>query len=191
MEKKTIAVNLPLTEEAAESLHMGDRVSLSGVIYAARDEAHENMIHLLEKGEELPIDIRDAVVYYVGPAPAKPGEVIGSAGPTTSGRMDAYTPRLLDLGLRGMIGKGKRSAEVIEAMKRNKCVYFGAVGGAGALLANCIKEQEIIAWPELGPEALRRFRVENMPLTVVIDARGHDLYLEHSLLSGLDKQNEK
>lgn len=191
MEKKTIAINLPLTEEAAESLHMGDRVSLSGVIYAARDEAHENMIHLLEKGEELPIDIRDAVVYYVGPAPAKPGEVIGSAGPTTSGRMDAYTPRLLDLGLRGMIGKGKRSAEVIEAMKRNKCVYFGAVGGAGALLANCIKEQEIIAWPELGPEALRRFRVENMPLTVVIDARGHDLYSEHSLLSGLDKQNEK
>lgn len=191
MEKKTIALNLPLTEEAAESLHMGDRVSLSGVIYAARDEAHENMIHLLEKGDDLPIDIRDAVVYYVGPAPAKPGEVIGSAGPTTSGRMDAYTPRLLDLGLRGMIGKGKRSAEVIEAMKRNKCVYFGAVGGAGALLANCIKEQEIIAWPELGPEALRRFRVENMPLTVVIDARGHDLYSEHSLLSGSDRQNEK
>lgn len=179
MEKAARHINLPLTKEIAESLHIGDSVTLSGVIYAARDEAHENMIKLLEEGKELPIDIKDATVYYVGPAPAKPGAVIGSAGPTTSGRMDAYTPALLDLGLRGMIGKGERTDEVIEAMKRNTCVYFGAVGGAGALLAGCIKSQEIIAWPELGPEALRKFTVENMPLTVVIDAEGHDLYREH------------
>ncbi|MDO4479108.1 MAG: Fe-S-containing hydro-lyase [Lachnospiraceae bacterium] len=172
-------ITLPLTKEMAESLKMGDRVSLTGTIYAARDEAHENMIALLEEGKPLPIDIKDATIYYVGPAPAKPGDVIGSAGPTTSGRMDAFAPTLLDLGLRGMIGKGARSKDVVDAMVRNKCIYFGAVGGAGALLAGCIKEQEIIAWPELGPEALRRFEVVDMPLIVIIDAEGHDLYVEH------------
>ena len=179
MQKTSRKISLPLTNETAKSLKMGESVLLSGIIYAARDEAHENLIHLIEEGKELPIDLQDATVYYVGPAPARPGAVIGSAGPTTAGRMDAFTPALLDLGLRGMIGKGERSDEVIEAMKRNKCVYFGAVGGAGALLASCIKEQEIVAWPELGPEALRRFRVEDMPLTVVIDTEGHDLYREH------------
>ena len=179
MQKTSRKISLPLTKETAKSLKMGESVLLSGIIYAARDEAHENLIHLIEEGKELPIDLQDATVYYVGPAPARPGAVIGSAGPTTAGRMDAFTPALLDLGLRGMIGKGERSDEVIEAMKRNKCVYFGAVGGAGALLASCIKEQEIVAWPELGPEALRRFRVEDMPLTVVIDTEGHDLYREH------------
>ncbi|MBQ0059214.1 MAG: Fe-S-containing hydro-lyase [Lachnospiraceae bacterium] len=179
MENDKIVINLPLTEEVAVSLKAGDRVLLNGIIYAARDEAHENMVELLKHGEDLPIDIKDATVYYVGPAPAKPGAVIGSAGPTTSGRMDAYTPTLLDIGLRGMIGKGERTDDVIESMKRNKAVYFGATGGAGALLAKCIKAQRTIAWPELGPEALREFVVENMPLTVVIDSQGHDLYREH------------
>lgn len=172
-------ITLPLTEEVACSLKAGDSVLLSGTIYAARDEAHENMVALLEDGKELPIDLTDACVYYVGPAPAKPGQVIGSAGPTTSGRMDAYAPTLLDKGLRGMIGKGQRNQAVIDAMKKNKAVYFGAIGGAGALLAHCIKAQKIIAWPELGPEALREMTVEDMPLIVVIDTEGHNLYLEH------------
>ena len=169
-------ITLPLTREKASALRAGDTVYLSGTVYAARDEAHENLIALLEKGEELPIPIEDATIYYVGPAPAKPGAVIGSAGPTTSGRMDAYTPALLDKGLRGMIGKGERSDEVIEAMVRNGAVYFGAVGGAGALIAKCIRSQKVIAWEELGPEALREFCVEEMPLTVVIDSTGDDLY---------------
>ena len=169
-------IELPLTKEKAAPLRAGDTVYLTGTVYAARDEAHENMIELLKKGEELPFPVVDATVYYVGPAPAKPGAVIGSAGPTTSGRMDAYTPALLDLGLRGMIGKGERSDEVIEAMVRNGCVYFGAVGGAGALIAKCIRKQRVIAWEELGPEALRELRVEEMPLTVVIDSTGDDLY---------------
>ena len=177
--EKVIRLTTPLTREMAESLHMGDTVSLSGVIYAARDEAHENMVRLLEEGKDLPFDIKDAVVYYVGPAPAAPGQVIGSAGPTTSGRMDAYTPVLLHKGLRGMIGKGKRSDAVVEAMTEEKAVYFGAVGGAGALISKCIRSQEILAWPELGPEALRRFEVVDMPLIVVIDSEGHDLYKEH------------
>jgi fumarate hydratase subunit beta len=175
MEKK-IRIRLPLDEKTAVSLKAGDSVLLSGTVYAARDEAHENMVKLLDEGKELPFDIRDASVYYVGPAPAAPGQVIGPAGPTTSGRMDAYTPRLLDQGLRGMIGKGERSDEVIEAMKRNKAVYFAAVGGAGALLSKRIISQEVIAWEELGPEALRKMQVEDFPAIVVIDAEGNDLY---------------
>lgn len=173
---KKIRIRLPLDEKTAVSLKAGDSVLLSGTVYAARDEAHENMVKLLDEGKELPFDIRDASVYYVGPAPAAPGQVIGPAGPTTSGRMDAYTPRLLDQGLRGMIGKGERSDEVIEAMKRNKAVYFAAVGGAGALLSKRIISQEVIAWEELGPEALRKMQVEDFPAIVVIDAEGNDLY---------------
>ena len=174
-----ITITLPLTEETAVRLKAGDSVRLSGTIYAARDEAHEKMIELLEKGEDLPFPIEDATIYYVGPAPAKPGQSIGSAGPTTSGRMDVYTPPLLEKGLRGMIGKGERDNAVIEAMKRRRAVYFGAIGGAGALLAKCITSQEIIAWPELGPEALRKLTVKDLPLIVVIDTEGRDLYKRH------------
>ena len=171
-----IRIQLPLTKQKAAELHAGDPVLLSGTVYAARDEAHEKMIGLLEAGEPLPFDIRDATVYYVGPAPAAPGKVIGPAGPTTSGRMDAYTPALLERGLTGMIGKGERSDEVIASMKKNRAVYFGAVGGAGALLAECIISQEIVAWEELGPEALRKLEIKDFPVTVVIDCEGNDLY---------------
>jgi fumarate hydratase subunit beta len=171
-----IRIQLPLDEKTAGSLHAGDSVLLSGTVYAARDEAHENMVRLLEEGKDLPFDIRNATVYYVGPAPAPPGRVIGPAGPTTSGRMDAYTPVLLRKGLRGMIGKGERSEEVIEAMKETGAVYFGAVGGAGALLSKCIISQKVIAWEELGPEALREMQVRDFPAAVVIDTRGNDLY---------------
>ena len=169
-------LDLPLDLETALSLKAGDSVTISGTIFAARDEAHEKLVELLEAGKDLPFPVKDSVIYYVGPAPAAPGQVIGSAGPTTSGRMDVYTPPLLKAGLRGMIGKGERDDSVIETMKETKAVYFGAVGGAGALLAKCIRSQEIVAWPELGPEALRKLTVENMPLVVVIDTEGHDLY---------------
>ena len=180
MGEKVRHLTLPLTEAEAVSLRAGESVLLSGTLYAARDEAHEKMIALLEGGRDLPFTIKDACIYYVGPAPAAPGRVIGSAGPTTSGRMDAFTPALIRCGLRGMIGKGERSPEVIEAMKAGKAVYFGAVGGAGALLAKCITSQQVIAWPELGPEALRRMTVENMPVIVVIDTEGRDLYQDHT-----------
>jgi len=168
----------PLNSEIIDSLQAGDCISLTGNIYAARDAAHKKMYEMILKGQELPFDIINQVIYYVGPCPAKPGEVIGSAGPTTSGRMDYYTPKLLEAGLRGMIGKGQRSREVIESMIINRAVYFGAVGGAGALIAKCIKQQEIIAFPELGPEALRRMYVEDFPLTVIIDSRGKNIYEE-------------
>jgi len=168
----------PLNSEIIDSLQAGDCISLTGTIYAARDAAHKKMYEMILKGQELPFDIINQVIYYVGPCPAKPGEVIGSAGPTTSGRMDYYTPKLLEAGLRGMIGKGQRSREVIESMIINRAVYFGAVGGAGALIAKCIKQQEIIAFPELGPEALRRMYVEDFPLTVIIDSRGKNIYEE-------------
>lgn len=169
-------VNLPLTEETAKQLRCGDTVYLTGEIYTSRDAGHKRMVELLDRGEELPFDPRNATIYYVGPSPARPGRVIGSAGPTTSGRMDAYAPRLLAVGARGMIGKGARSAEVVEAMKKHCGVYFGAIGGAGALLAKCIKESELIAWEDLQSEALRRLWVEKMPLVVVIDCLGNDLY---------------
>lgn len=166
----------PLTREAADSLSAGDSVLLSGVIYTARDAAHKRLIELVRAGKELPIDLRNAVVYYVGPAPAKPGQAAGSAGPTTSYRMDAYTPELLELGLRGMIGKGLRSKEVAGSMIKNHAVYFAAIGGAGALLAARIKRSEVVAYPDLGAEAIHRFEVEDLPLTVVIDTKGNNLY---------------
>jgi fumarate hydratase subunit beta len=169
-------VNLPLTEEKARQLRRGDTVYLTGEVYTSRDAGHKRMVELLSRGEDLPFDPRNAIIYYVGPSPARPGQVIGSAGPTTSGRMDAYAPRLLSVGARGMIGKGARSPEVVEAMKRYSGVYFGAIGGAGALLAKCIKKAELIAWEDLQSEALRKLWVENMPLVVVIDCEGNDLY---------------
>ena len=169
-------VNLPLTEEKARQLRCGDTVYLTGEVYTSRDAGHKRMVELLNRGEDLPFDPSNATIYYVGPSPARPGQVIGSAGPTTSGRMDAYAPRLLSVGARGMIGKGARSAEVVEAMKRYSGVYFGAIGGAGALLAKCIKKAELIAWEDLQSEALRKLWVENMPLVVVIDCEGNDLY---------------
>ncbi|MBR3786152.1 MAG: Fe-S-containing hydro-lyase [Firmicutes bacterium] len=175
MEKK---LQMPLTEEMTRDLHAGDNVLISGVIYTGRDAAHKRLCELLDQGKELPVDLKDAVIYYVGPAPAKPGQVIGSAGPTTSYRMDAYAPALLDLGLKGMIGKGKRSAEVVEAMKRNGAVYFGAIGGCGALLAKCIKKAEVVAYEDLGAEAIRRLEVEDLPVVVIIDRWGNNLYEE-------------
>ena len=169
-------IQLPLTKEKAAGLQSGDAVYLSGTIYTGRDAAHKRMVELLEAGKPLAFAPRDAVIYYVGPTPAAPGQVIGSAGPTTSYRMDAYAPALLQLGLRGMIGKGKRSPAVIEAMKAAGAVYFGAIGGAGALLAKCVKSAEIIAFADLGPEAVRRLEVESFPVVVVIDSRGNSLY---------------
>ena len=169
-------VNLPLTAEKAKQLRAGDTVYLTGEVYTSRDAGHKRMVELLNRGEKLPFDPENATIYYVGPSPARPGQVIGSAGPTTTGRMDAYAPRLLSVGARGMIGKGARSAEVVEAMKKHTGVYFGAIGGAGALLAKCIKKSELIAWEDLQSEALRRLWVENMPLVVVIDCEGNDLY---------------
>ena len=169
-------VNLPLTEEKARQLRAGDTVYLTGEVFTSRDAGHKRMVELLSRGEDLPFDPQNATIYYVGPSPARPGQVIGSAGPTTSGRMDAYAPTLLSVGARGMIGKGARSPEVIEAMKRYSGVYFDAIGGAGALLAKCIKKSELIAWEDLQSEALRRLWVENMPLVVVIDCEGNDLY---------------
>ena len=169
-------IKLPLTKELAQTLKAGDRVYLTGEIYTSRDAGHKRMCEALTKGEKLPFDPENATIYYVGPTPAKPGEVIGSAGPTTSGRMDAYAPTMMSVGARGMIGKGARLPEVIEAMKEYSGVYFGAIGGAGALLAKCIKSAELIAYEDLGAEALRRLYVEEMPLIVIIDSQGNNLY---------------
>ena len=170
-------ITLPLTEELAKTLHAGDSVLVTGTIYTSRDAGHKRMCEALARGEELPFDPTDATIYYVGPTPAKPGKVIGSAGPTTSGRMDAYAPTMMSVGARGMIGKGARLPEVVEAMKKYSGVYFGAIGGAGALLAKCIKKAELIAYEDLGAEALRKLEVENMPLIVVIDSYGENLYI--------------
>lgn len=169
-------ITLPLTKELAKTLRAGDRVLLTGTIYTSRDAGHKRMCEALARGEKLPFDPMDATIYYVGPTPAKPGQVIGSAGPTTSGRMDAYAPTLMKVGARGMIGKGARLKEVIDAMKENCGVYFGAVGGAGALLAKCIKSSELIAYEDLQSEALRKLYVEDMPLVVIIDCYGNNLY---------------
>ncbi|MDO5564717.1 MAG: Fe-S-containing hydro-lyase [Eubacteriales bacterium] len=170
-------INLPLTNEIIKELHSGDRVILNGTIYTGRDEAHEKLCDMLKNKEKLPVDLNGQVIYYVGPCPAKPGEVIGSCGPTTSGRMDKYAPTIMEqMGLKGMIGKGKRNEEVKEAMKKNICVYFAAIGGAGAMISNCIKEAEVIAFPELGPEAIYKLKVEDLPLTVINDCYGNDLY---------------
>lgn len=163
-------VSLPLNEENISELKSGDYVYLNGVIYSARDAAHKRM------QEGIPFDIENQTIYYLGPSPAREGNVIGSAGPTTSSRMDKYTPRLLDLGLKGMIGKGKRSKEVIDSIVKNKAVYFAAVGGAGALLSKCIKSSEIIAYDDLGTEAIRKMTVENFPVIVVVDSYGNNLY---------------
>ncbi|MDR1898944.1 MAG: Fe-S-containing hydro-lyase [Treponema sp.] len=168
---------LPLRAETAAALAAGDRALLTGVLYTARDAAHKALAALLAAGRPLPFPIKDAVIYYTGPCPAAPGQIIGAAGPTTGGRMDPYTPALLALGLRGMIGKGRRSPEVVDAMRRAGAVYFGALGGAGALLAARIKTSRIVAFPELGAEAIRELYVEEFPVTVIIDSKGNDLYV--------------
>ncbi len=169
-------ITLPLTEELARSLHAGDTVYLTGTIYTSRDAGHKRMCEALARGEKLPFDPMNATIYYVGPTPAKPGQIIGSAGPTTSGRMDAYAPTMMSVGARGMIGKGARLPEVVEAMKQYGGVYFGAIGGAGALLAKCVKKCELIAYEDLGAEALRKLYVEDMPLVVIVDSQGNNLY---------------
>lgn len=175
-------ITAPLTREEARKLKAGDSCLISGVIYTARDAAHKRLVELIDKAKEegrepeLPIQMENAVIYYVGPTPSKPGEVIGSAGPTTSYRMDAYSPKLIALGETGMIGKGKRGPEVVEAMKEHGAVYFGAIGGCGALLSKCIKKAEVVAYDDLGAEAIRRLEVEDLPVTVIIDSEGNDLY---------------
>jgi len=174
----TKRITLPLTEESLKDLKAGDEVLLTGVIYAARDAAHKRMIEALDQGKPLPFDIRGQTIYFMGPTPARPGHPIGSAGPTSSGRMDSYSPRLIAEGLKGMIGKGMRSQAVKEAMKQYKAVYFGAIGGAGALASKNIKKAEVIAYEELGAEAVRRLEVEDFPVTVVNDIYGGDLYHE-------------
>ena len=172
-----IYLKTPLTVEKIKTLHAGDEVMLSGVIYTGRDAAHKRLMTLIEEGKELPFPLKDQVIFYVGPTPSKPGEVFGSGGPTTSGRMDAFAPTLIKMGLRSMIGKGYRQPNVKEAIIENNGVYFGAIGGAGAMMSNCIKKCEIIAFDDLGPEAIRRLEVENMPLVVIIDSDGNDQYI--------------
>ncbi len=171
-----IHMELPITAEKADSLHTGDFVYLTGQMYVARDAAHKRLMELIDKNQELPIDIKDATIYYMGPSPAREGRPIGSAGPTTASRMDKYAPTLLDLGEKAMVGKGKRTAEVLDAVKRNHAVYFAAIGGAGALLSKCIKKSEIIAYEDLGAEAIRLITVEDFPVIVVADDHGSNLY---------------
>lgn len=169
-------IQMPITEEVTTDLKSGDYVYLTGTVYVARDAAHKRMTEALEKGEELPIDIKNAAIYYMGPSPARDGRAIGSAGPTTASRMDKYAPLLLDLGQKAMIGKGKRSKEVIEAIIRNRAVYFAAVGGAGALLSKCIVKSELVCYEDLGAEAILKIEVSNFPAVVVIDSEGNNLY---------------
>ena len=173
---KTVKLTTPLTDQDVVQLEIGDTVIVSGVIYTARDAAHKRLVDMLARGENLPMDIRGQIIYYVGPSPARPGRVIGAAGPTTSYRMDSYAPMLIKLGLKAMIGKGKRSAEVIAALQEHKAVYLGATGGAGALISQRIKKAEVIAFPELGPEAVHRLEVEGFPTIVINDCQGRDLY---------------
>lgn len=173
MEKR---ITTPLTAEKVKDLKAGDTVLISGTIYTARDAAHKRLVDLLDKGEKLPIDVKDQIIYYVGPTPAKPGHALGSAGPTTSYRMDPYAPRLLDQGLRGMIGKGLRSKEVVESMKKNTAVYFAAIGGAAALIGKAVEKAEIMAYEDLGSEAIRKLEVKDLPVVVVIDCEGNNLY---------------
>lgn len=169
-------VKVPLSETDARSLRAGDYVYLTGILYTARDAAHKRMYEALEKGERLPVDMQGNVIYYMGPSPAREGRPIGSAGPTTASRMDKYAPVLLDMGLKGMVGKGKRTNAVRDAIIRNGAVYFAAVGGAGALLSKSIIESEVVAYDDLGTEAIRRLRIDNFPVIVVMDAEGNDLY---------------
>jgi fumarate hydratase subunit beta len=171
-------ITSPISADVIEELRAGDQVLISGVIYTARDAAHKRLTEALDRGEEPPFDFRDQTLYYMGPSPAKPGQVIGSAGPTTSGRMDTYSPRLIASGLKGMIGKGSRSSEVKEGIKKHKAIYFAAIGGAGALIARSIKKAEVVAYEDLGAEAIMRLEVEDFPAIVVNDARGGDLYEE-------------
>jgi fumarate hydratase subunit beta len=169
-------INLPLNDKVIAGLKTGDNVLLNGIIYAARDAAHKKMVTALEKGEPLPFELKGQTIYYMGPTPARPGQVIGSAGPTSSYRMDIYAPRLMEAGLKGMIGKGQRTPAALDAMKKYKAVYFGAIGGAGALISQSIKKAEVIAYEELGTEAVRKLEVENFPVTVINDIYGGDLY---------------
>ncbi len=171
-------VTLPLTDETIADLKAGDQVLLTGVLYTGRDAAHKRMIETLDRGEPLPFEVKGQVLYYTGPAPARPHQVIGSAGPTTAGRMDAYTPRLVELGLRGMIGKGERNAAVKEALVKHKAVYFAAIGGLAAVLARRIKKVEMVAYEELGTEAIRKLTVEDFPVTVINDIHGGDCYAD-------------
>ena len=180
-------IKAPLDKETAKTLNAGDYVYITGTIYTARDAAHKRMDDTLNNGENLPIDLKNNIIYYMGPSPAREGRPIGSAGPTTATRMDKYAPRLLDLGLVGMIGKGKRQQPVIDAIVRNGAVYFAAVGGAGALLSKCIKESKVIAYDDLGTEAIRELYVENFPVIVVIDSKGNNLY--ESVIKSVDKRN--
>lgn len=169
-------ITTPITEETVADLNAGDYVYITGTIYTARDAAHKRLYEALQQGKEIPIELKDNTLYYLGPSPAREGQVIGSAGPTTSSRMDKYTPLLLEKGMKAMIGKGKRSAEVIDAMNRYHAVYFAAIGGAGALLSKCIKKSEVIAYEDLGTEAIRKLEVENLPVIVVIDEQRNNLY---------------
>ncbi len=176
MSENVKKITTPLTEDVLKDLKAGDNVLINGIIYTGRDAAHKRLVDLVEKGEELPFDINGQIIYYVGPTPPKPGQVIGSAGPTTSYRMDKYAPILIEKGLKGMIGKGTRGKEVIDAMVKYHAIYFAAIGGAGALIAKCIKEAEVIAYEDLGPEAIRKLVVEDFPAVVVNDIYGNDLY---------------
>lgn len=169
-------INTPLDEDTIKKLKSGQKVYITGYIYTGRDSAHKRMVEELEATGKLPVDLNNEIIYYTGPCPAKPGDIIGSAGPTTSLRMDAYTPKLLDLGLKGMIGKGSRNSEVVGSIKKNKAVYFGAAGGLGALIADSVKSVEIVAYEELGPEAIRKMYVEDFPAIVLIDSEGNDIY---------------
>jgi len=173
-----VHIEAPLDKSTIANLRAGDSVLISGVVFTARDAAHRRMVDALARGERLPVDWRDQVVYYVGPCPARPGEVIGSAGPTTSGRVDAYTPQLLGLGLKGMIGKGERSPEVVAAMVKRGAVYFAAIGGLGALIADRIRKADVVAYPDLGPEAIYRLELQDLPAVGAIDACGNNLYHE-------------
>jgi fumarate hydratase subunit beta len=173
-----IRLKTPLSDEDVEKLKIGDRVLINGTIYTGRDTAHKRLCDLLKEGKDLPFEMKGQIIYYVGPTPAKPGQVFGSAGPTTSYRMDAYAPSLIERGLKGMIGKGMRSDAVKEAMKKYKAIYFAATGGAGALLAKRIKKAQVVAYEDLGPEAIRKLDVEDLPVIVVNDVMGNDLYIE-------------
>ena len=173
-----IRLKTPLADEVVKKLKIGDQVLITGTLYTARDAAHKRLVDLLNNGKELPFDIRGQIIYYVGPAPARPGYVTGPAGPTTSERMDPYAPKLMEAGMKGMIGKGKRSKGVVDAMKKNKCVYFAAIGGAAALIARSIKKVEVIAYEDLGTEAVRRMEVEDFQVIVINDIYGNDLYEE-------------
>lgn len=176
--KENIRLTTPLSDKMLQTLNIGDKVLISGIIYSARDAAHKRMVELLDRGEQLPIDLQGQIIYYVGPTPPKPGMVIGAAGPTTSYRMDPYAPRLIENGLKGMIGKGPRGPGVIEAIQKYKAVYFAATGGIGALISKTIKESDVVAYEDLGTEAIRRMVVENFPAVVVNDIDGNDLYTE-------------